>query len=673
MGIYLKVNKEKLATAIANAETYITNLTNFKNNVTTFLDGCTLTQKQVIHVEWQDKYENGQPVYKPGSTTEIEQEVDSSKTYDYSGNQATLNAAKALCNTEAGKIETDVIKPIQDIKAALEAVQALVEAFDGKSASLKEFLEGYDENGEKAGEDGTFYIETITNEDGTTSEQLKFKWTDSDGNTYELTIAEMVNSFYTEVGTTLDSMIMAAMYAEQNGLDPNLTKEQMEAVLNGVNSFIGAAQAAHAFGVASMADIQGVIDDNPGVTFYSPEEISKAIGGYDDLAGVITKMGALGGLGAMSAYTLTDMLDKFGKKVDPPASETPSTTPDPTNPNPTDPYTPSGPSGPSSPSNPTPDPSASEEPSSEPLPTLLDITPGELPEPIKLEPEADDIDQMARDAFEEQFENEEAYAEYQAKLIEQFDQLFSEEGQAALREKLKSYGYNDIEIDGILANQDLARNAFLAGEQSLALTELANKIAQEQGIENFDTGFDLEGDNTIDFDAGGLTDGSINQFLTNTNLDPTVNAAKTEYTTAKAEYDKLAAEANETIKTAQTAKTTLDEYVKNLDSDKTKWTKEQAEKYNELAKDYNDKYEKAKTAKDGLDESKKSVDEKKEAYDKAKQEYLDKIKEENKPDPDTGEDPENPVDPENPDGDGGVTDEDLLDSLHYGDDGSVTL
>ena len=42
-------------------------------------------------------------------------------------------------------------------------------------------------------------------------------------------------------------------------------------------------------------------------------------------------------------------------------------------------------------------------------------------------------------------------------------------------------------------------------------------------------------------------------------------------------------------------------------------------------------------------------------------------------DPDTGEDPENPVDPENPDGDGGVTDEDLLDSLHYGDDGSVTL
>ncbi len=672
MGVFLKVNKEKLTTAIENINLYIDSLRGYKNSIDTFLNGIESGLSGKI-IKWGTKIDpdTGDPVDENNDG-----EPDIEKKCDYTSQKNSLLALRNEALDSAGRIETEILTPLTEIVNALTAAQGLINDFDGKTASLKEFLEGYDAEGKKAGEDGSyFYVEEVT-VDGQTTEQLKFTWTDADGNTYELTIAEMVNSFYTEVGTTMNAMVAAGMYAESQGLSGELTKEQQQSILDGVKSFIGHAQAAHAFGVASADDINGVRTDAQakGIRMYSPEDIASVLSGIDGTGGLVTAMGALGGFGAISAYTLTDMLDKI----------VPPTPTEPTKPTPTEPTTPTTPTTPTypvtmyAPPGPGTDPgtytpvspTTPVTPTAPTAPTLIEPATGKLPTPVKLEPEEEDIDQLAREAFEEQFEDEEAYAEYQAGLIEEFDELFGMDGQAELREKLKSYGYNSAEIKEILSNQDLARNAFLAGEQSLALTELANKIATDHGIENFDTGYDFEGDNKLDFDYDYLYNGDVNEFLTNTNLDPTVSAAKSAYAESKTSYDEVAKTYNESVQAASEAKTNLDEYAKNLDKDKSKWTAEQATKYNEYVKKYNESYEKVAKDKEALDTAQKDLDSKKEEYTKAKEEYLKKIREDNKPDPEDEEpvDPSEPVEPEE-----GSTDEDLLGTLHFGDDGTVSV
>ena len=579
--------------------------------------------------------------------------------------------------TENGGEADTVATKIQEIVDAIDAFESWC-AENPDAIDLKKALGDLGEN---------FSVEDMTmNIDGEQVDVQTLVYTDADGNKY--TIAERVNAFYTYVGITMASDIaLAYANSELSGAD-------LEALLSdnvkNMEAAVNAYATKHFFSVASQAGIAGMYEDAFGETYDADAVHSKYMdylkdfdvdGFADSLAG-LTNAGRIGAMAlaglVAGAYNPGDGNEDPKKEEDP--------TPDPTNENPTGTiptgttptgynptgYNPTGqnPTGENPTSTPTETPTSTPTDTPTATPEITTITEGDIPE--KIEPIAtteEDIDELAREAFDDQFAEEGSYEEYQTELINKFDELYDTEGQDALRGKLEEYGYDSNEIEFILADRDLARNAFLAGEQSLVLTQLANQIAKDHGIENFDTGYDLEGENVFSVGYDYLNNGDVNAFLTNVNADPTVSAAKADYVASRTAYDEAVTTANESIDAVNTAKAELDEYTKTLDSDHSKWTSEQVEKYNEYVKKYNESYEKCKTDKEAADKAKEDYDAKQEAYSKAKKEYLDSIKE--KYANGNGDESDNPEGTEGLDApesvSDGSSDEELIETLNLTD------
>lgn len=254
-------------------------------------------------------------------------------------------------------------------------------------------------------------------------------------------------------------------------------------------------------------------------------------------------------------------------------------------------------------------------------------TKDEIPDVIPEAPEmtSEQADDIAVEKFYDQFEDETALAEYRQAHVREFDEMSNDQG--ALEEFFENAGYSAPEAEYISQNKELGLSAFLAAKQSADLLSMSTQIAQESGMDM--TLFDSRFDDRPNYSA--LSSGDVNSFLTNPNYDADVSAAKAELTTAKTEYDTRVTKANESIQKATEAKEELEkvkeELVKEAGNNTKKWNDKQVEKYNEAAKKYNDSVEQANEDYKAVEEAKTEYEATKENYENVKQEYLDSIKE----------------------------------------------
>lgn len=666
---FLKINKGKLNTAITNIDNYISNIQSFKEAVSNFLSSeCNITASQIRHTESIDA--NGDGIYD----TKIEE-----KSYDYGGYYNNFVNGKNRCNDALSKIDDKVISPLTKIKEAFDEVNKLMETFDGKIASLKDFLEGYNDS-KKSGEveQSYFYVEEIENVDGTTSEQLRFTWVDAEGNTYDITIAEMVNAFYTEVGMTMNSMVVAGMFAAVNGAveydengNPILSVEQQKNVLSSTSSMVDNALAVHAFGVASQADIEAVVAnaESKGYAIYDIKDIEKSIDGYDQL-GSETLISAASGVGmfALGAYSLTGYLDKFGgtKIEDEEEKENTSIKTEgkeegkdkhwselESNSGSGGSFEGGGHTGsgtsegtgnssgvsnkPANSENSTDDGNDSSNDDNDtvvdekPDIDMVEVTESDVPEnmeEVELTPE--EIDEMAKDKYYSQFESDDAFRESRAEDLSEFNELYNQEDKSRLIEEFKEMGYNEDEIQTILTDEDIASNAYLLGKQNQETAKLAIEIAEKNNIDNFDTVYDDKPD------YNDLTDGTSIAELTNIYENADIKAAKISYDEAQNNYVAAVNTANDSIEAANAAednmRKVLSEVQKESGADICDWTPEQIEKVNKATSEYNKAVEQANTDYESAKSLKATYDESKEKFFEQRDKYYNEIKENHKDD-----------------------------------------
>jgi len=198
-----------------------------------------------------------------------------------------------------------------------------------------------------------------------------------------------------------------------------------------------------------------------------------------------------------------------------------------------------------------------------------------------------DYDDLARKEFESQ--GEEAIEENRRRIIEEANQLF-ENDPATLREKLKEYGYSDSDIETIIQDRNLTINAMVSGDQRTKLTEIAERLAKEDGLSEFDTIYDNEQT------ALSLTDGTTEKLLANMSSDEGVKNAYEALTTAEANYTEANTAAVAAMAVVTTAQNKLNDLMSTIDGDikanPSQWDSATLKAYNEeVTKLYQQKVE----------------------------------------------------------------------------------
>ena len=249
------------------------------------------------------------------------------------------------------------------------------------------------------------------------------------------------------------------------------------------------------------------------------------------------------------------------------SSKKPKTPKDPSTKDPKDPTaTPTDPNTPTKPTTPTETPVETPglvsptECNTEPLVTPEDasqLPPDVLPSiPDGIEKNYDDL---ARQQFESQ--GEEAIAEHRAEIIEKANQLFEAEDKGPLKEQLRKYGYSDSDIEIIIQDRDLTVNALVSGDQREQLAKIAQDLAKQDGVTEFDTIYDNEQT------ATSLTDGTTTKLLANMSSDEGVKTAYTAFTTAETAYTEANTAAATAMATMTAAQAKLTEITNKIGGD----------------------------------------------------------------------------------------------------------
>lgn len=305
-----------------------------------------------------------------------------------------------------------------------------------------------------------------------------------------------------------------------------------------------------------------------------------------------------------------------------------------------------------------------------------------IPETVEVDLGEKDYDQLARDAIEA---DQEAVALQRTKVIEEANQLFEAEDKTALVEKLKEYGYTDLDINDIIADRDLTINALVQGDYNKQLATKAIELATQDNVTDFDTSYD-DGLCCHDF-----YNGEAEQLLTNMSADPDVITANTNLTAAEAKYTEAVTAANESITKMTESKTAMEtvkteitteiaastdnwradvkaeydaevntlkdtfvkengtadkwnndqileytkiadevktKYATEIQADTTKWTEEQINKYNESIETYNTAVKDATTTIEASNTAKTEYETAKAGLETARENFLKEIKDE---------------------------------------------
>lgn len=547
---------------------------------------------------------------------------------------------------EAVWMQQNILKPFKIYCDSLNSISTMVSDFDNQEISLaakfKVFADGgrfqLDTNGD--GTSANFVIDAVQG-----TEIMYYAIKDADGNWSNITIPEMVNSFYTENGMNMSQIITEGLLDIAAGGSGYLTPERVNEIMEGTNSFVTDFLPLGAFGVASAGDIEQV---NASLEIDASEvetmQINSAELNVSDVMSEVT--GSVGvGMAFIGAYTLTDgftsdvSVGPSSNNNPPEVNTTPSVQGTPSSQNPTGPITPSTPSQPTTPTNPgnvgtiTTQPETTVPVTNPPTPTtpeeddrLIQVDPEvTIPEPTT-EPtiSPDDLDDMARDEYYNRYDPD-SLADHQAEMLRQYEDLYNEQDRDKLIDMFKEMGYNDAEAIAAANNRDIGQSAFLLGMQNKELTDIANSFAEEYGLTE---GFDTSYDDTPDF--ADLYDGDAQASLTAPYESDAIMEAKENVTEAKDAYIESVATANTSISAATEAKENMNEVRASIEAksgtDTSKWTEEDIAKYNKATENYNTAVTKANEDAAAAEAAKATYDAAKESLEQAEDDYYNKIR-----------------------------------------------
>lgn len=532
-----------------------------------------------------------------------------------------VNALDSINSTITDAVEG--AKKCQDaVIDALAKIRLAIDTFEETPVSLADAIDKI-----QCKEDmGEFSIDSVNGIDVVT-----YTYTDEDGNQHQATIAEMVNAFYTYVGTSMNAVIATKLF------NPDMSDADLESLLQGavgsVSTNIDKYLRQGLFGIASLNNIRAFYEalgknydelDSDFTGAFSQIQVFGKNGDVDELAKTIgegtnsfisTSAAVLAGIAGAYSFVPTELPVKE-QEVAPPSTDTdpngetggqqgqPQPT-QPVQPSPTQPVqpSPSQPTQPTQPDSNTPSEDDPDEPSDDDSdkPTEEDQdNPIEeeqvkvkdpdsregLPETVEADYGEKDYDALAREQFEAQ--GDEKIAENRAKITEEANELFDAVDNTELVKKLKEYGYTEMDINDIIKDRNLVTSALIEGDQRQQLAKIAKELAKKDGIEDFDSKYD-DGQCCHNF-----YDGTNEALLENMSKDPTVATAKEALNDATTKYTdsvKTAQEAITKVNDAEKAiQTTTDEIVKNVAEDTKNWSAAEQKKYNAELKEAQDKF-----------------------------------------------------------------------------------
>lgn len=570
-------------------------LINAQNKVSTFAASASSSN-------WTDKAAQ-MSKYKEKDDEGVEHEYTDNAAYQsYIAQIDTFNTCKknvAAISTKIGNYASGFNGLIRALQAIRDAVQEFEDS--NKVVNIEELVNMLINSGQI--DTSSFNVEKFSyevNDDGT-----HVMYYELDGE--KVTISDMLNAFYTYTGMSMSANVEGRYLAEKMGVE--FDENYQMNIMNGVNGFMSDAYSNSYFGIADMDSINAAAG-SLGITLDEDNDFNSILntyGGNLNVSGLNSVLGtddvnslvAIGssvGAGMLAAYTLTDNLD-FKKPKPKPQPVNPSPAP---NPGVTLPVEPS-------------------EPEIITPPELVEPTQEVVPEEVVSEVTEQDFDELAREEFEAQ--GAEAIYERRSKVLEEVNGLIESGNQQALREKLTEYGYSEPEVEAILQNSDYIRTACIEGDQRAALTEIANRLADEAGVQGFDTKYD-DGQQYQDLQDGTTS----SEYIANMSLDQNVNDARSAYKEARVEYENAVQEANTSIANANEAKVNMENLKNEFGSDTTKWTQEQADKYNEAVNDYNEAVKIATEKNEAIQAPKEAYLEARDNYNAAKEEFIDRIK-----------------------------------------------
>ncbi len=511
---------------------------------------------------------------------------------------------RTLCNASNGgrcePLRMAAVK-IRKVGDSLEEIEQLLRVFeeDGEqSVSLQELVTSSYLSVELV--DG---VETV--------------YYDFDGE--KLTIAELTNAFYTYSGVAMDSQVQGYLGDSSFATNAVLQKQ----ALDDVQAFVGTAQTARAFGVASMTSIQNVAE-SLGVNTSLTEATSVLNDKVDtNIQSYITSQASVAGFALIGAYALTSGLFKkeeeseaslnietkqpasFGNSVQPILGNSSLVGNKDAEVAYQEPIYQQG--------------EMNSSPSEEVLPEIVPITEEKIPAIVSSLEEVD-YDTLAIEEFETL--DMEQITERTTKVIEEALQLYEAEDKTLLKEKLGKFGYSEPEIEAILENRDYVLTAFIEGDRREHLSEIAMRLADQDGIKDFDTSYD-DGQHYTD-----LMDGTSSDFIVAMGSDAEVTDARNAYFAARDTYEIAIEETNVSIEKAREVELELETLQKEIGVDQSRWNVTQREKYNAVVKKYNDAVFDSQEKISGFEEAKESYTKSKDVYYNAKEDYLKKVKEE---------------------------------------------
>ena len=216
-------------------------------------------------------------------------------------------------------------------------------------------------------------------------------------------------------------------------------------------------------------------------------------------------------------------------------------------------------------------------------PSITKVSSDSVPSPIASSTSSKYIDQQASEIFYGR--NPEQIAADRANALSVVDQAFNGEGVEEFKDVLKKGGFDDVDINVIMENKEIAVTAYILATESKSLTDIANNLAMANNIANFDTMYD-----------NGLSRMSLENGLSQSKLMAEVNEevadARTNLKNARENYNNSVKKANDSIEDANKKKEEMEELkkkiVKKSGEDTSKWEDEDVEAYNKAVEKYNE-------------------------------------------------------------------------------------
>lgn len=566
-----------------------------------------------------------------------------------------LSSFSEKCNAICDKVEDGLKK----ITTCLETIASAADAFDNSSVSLSDIIDSL----ENAGLADNITIET----DGDT-EIVYYNVYDSNGELVGIfTIAEMVNSFYTYAGSAMSGIVSANVLIDGYDSMSDADKDRyLNNLVSGIGNNVYQLMGAGFMSIAAESDIKGLYESVYGSgsyasltgeysSLYEDSEDSNKI----DLLGsaMINECGGFltGGAAivASAAYTLGDNLcsdeqakeakDRIAGYENKEKVETEPEVVDET------PYTgereyggtPSNNDGSGDDTIDTLEPNENEgaDDIAEEVPEetqdeninevddrITEVVESPIPDTQEdLTLSNDDIDAMANEEFFKNY-NGESLTERRQADVDAFEELYNQENKEELTNLFEEIGYSSDEVSALIENKELGLQAYMLNSQNKEMAEIANKLAEDMGVNDFDTVYD----DTPNY--SNFSDGDVQAALSDISGNESIADVKNSFDTAKNTYVESVSKANDSIASAQQAKTNLETVKAEIESqagtDTNKWTDSQVEKYNNATQSYNSAVAQANSDVAAAGEAKNAYTEAKTAYEEAKNELYEQIRKE---------------------------------------------